>query len=143
VRITERFWPEAQPQPEERGAAATHIDSLLDTVNLDFGAVQTWIGVAGTATTLAGVYLGLDEYDRSKVHGARLPMENLGALLAMLANSTVEEIRALKSMHPQRADVITAGTLIASRVGQRLPAAELLVSESDILDGIALELLDR
>jgi exopolyphosphatase / guanosine-5'-triphosphate,3'-diphosphate pyrophosphatase len=44
-------------------------------------------------------------------------------------------------MHPGRADVVTAGALIATRVAERLDVADLVVSESDILDGIALQLL--
>jgi exopolyphosphatase/guanosine-5'-triphosphate,3'-diphosphate pyrophosphatase len=56
---------------------------------------------------------------------------------------TVQEIRALPSMHPGRADVITGGALIESRVAVRLKVEELIVSESDILDGIALQLMYR
>jgi exopolyphosphatase/guanosine-5'-triphosphate,3'-diphosphate pyrophosphatase len=60
-----------------------------------------------------------------------------------LAGLTVEEIRAIPSMHPGRADVITGGALIATRIAARLQVEDLIVSESDILDGIALQLLDR
>ena len=63
------------------------------------------------------------------------------AMLDRLSALTVAEIRALPSMHPGRADVVTAGTLIATRVASRLAVSELIVSESDILDGIALGLL--
>jgi exopolyphosphatase/guanosine-5'-triphosphate,3'-diphosphate pyrophosphatase len=142
VRLTERFWPDGQPGPEQLGAAAGYVDELLDASGADFDHVQTWIGVAGTATTLAGVYLELDEYDRSRVHRSTIPIPAIGDLLAMLASSTVEEIRAIKSMHPKRADVITAGALIVGRIARRISTEELLVSESDILDGIALELLN-
>ena len=54
---------------------------------------------------------------------------------------TVEQIRALPSMHPNRADVITGGTLVLARVAARLHVPDLIISESDILDGIALALL--
>ncbi|MCW2805081.1 MAG: Ppx/GppA phosphatase [Propionibacteriaceae bacterium] len=142
VRLTERFWPDGQPGPEQLGAAAGYVDELLDASGADFGHVRTWIGVAGTATTLAGVYLELDEYDRSRVHRSTIPLPAIGDLLAMLASSTVEEIRAIASMHPKRADVITAGALIVGRIARRISTDALLVSESDILDGIALELLN-
>jgi exopolyphosphatase/guanosine-5'-triphosphate,3'-diphosphate pyrophosphatase len=56
---------------------------------------------------------------------------------------TVEEIRALPSMHPGRADVITGGALVEARIAARLQVEDLIVSESDILDGIALQLLHR
>jgi exopolyphosphatase/guanosine-5'-triphosphate,3'-diphosphate pyrophosphatase len=53
----------------------------------------------------------------------------------------VDEIKALPSMHPQRADVITGGAVVAARVAHAVRTDELIVSETDILDGIALSLL--
>jgi exopolyphosphatase / guanosine-5'-triphosphate,3'-diphosphate pyrophosphatase len=141
VRMTERFLRTGPPTPEAVAAARAYIDGLLDSSGVDFGSIQTWIGVAGTATTLGGVYLELPQYDRSRVHGLLIPSDDVAGLLEKLRRLTVEEIRALPSMHPGRADVVTGGTLIASRVGARTPAPGMLVSESDILDGIALELL--
>ena len=100
--------------------------------------------MAGTATTLAGVYLELPQYDRARVHGVADPVRpRWPRCWRSCSRLTVEEIRALPSMHPGRADVVTGGTLIASRVAARTPAPGMLVSESDILDGIALELLAR
>lgn len=143
VRVTERFLKVNPPDPADVAQAAAYVDGLLDTTGVDFSSIGTWIGVAGTATTLAGVHLQLEAYDRARVHGTTIPQPALADLLTLLTRMTVEQIRALPSMHPGRADVVTAGTLIASRVGARLPVAGLLVSESDILDGIALELLRR
>jgi exopolyphosphatase/guanosine-5'-triphosphate,3'-diphosphate pyrophosphatase len=141
VRVTERFWPHHQPSAAELDAAAAYIDGLLDTWGADFASVRTWIGVAGTVTTLAGIYLALDVYDRAKVHRSTIPVAHIPGLLTRLAGLTVEEIRAIASVHPKRADVITAGTLIVSRVALRVRAEEMVICESDILDGIALELL--
>ena len=94
-------------------------------------------------TTLAGVYLELEHYDRERVHGAVIPLPAIAELLHQLARMTVAEIRALPSMHPGRADVITGGALIEARVAARLNVQDLIVSESDILDGIALQLIDQ
>ncbi len=77
------------------------------------------------------------------MHGSLIPLAEVAAWAERLQTMTVEQIRALPSMHPGRADVITGGTLIASRVAARTPVPGLLVSEADILDGIALELLAR
>jgi exopolyphosphatase / guanosine-5'-triphosphate,3'-diphosphate pyrophosphatase len=141
VRVTERFLKSSPPTANELAAAAAYVDGLLESSAVDFASVGTWIGVAGTATTLAGVYLELAEYDRERVHGASIPLADLAALLRRLSTMTADEIRALPSMHPGRADVITGGTLIASRVAVHVPVPDMIVSESDILDGIALELL--
>jgi exopolyphosphatase/guanosine-5'-triphosphate,3'-diphosphate pyrophosphatase len=143
VRVTERFLKTSPPEPDRVAAAAAYIDNLLDGAGVDFEQVGTWIGVAGTATTLAGVLLELPTYDRTRVHGSTISLDSLAGLLDKLSRLTVAQIRALPSMHPGRADVITGGTLIASRVAARLRVPGLLVSESDILDGIALSLLAR
>jgi len=141
VRLTERFLSAHPPTADAVAAATAHVDALLDTTGIDFAAVGTWIGVAGTATTLAGVHLGLEQYDRERVHGSVIPLPALRDLFTRLVTSTVEEIKALPSMHPGRADVVGAGTLIAVRIAERLRVDDWLVSESDILDGTALDLL--
>ncbi len=143
VRLTERFLSSAPPAPAAVAGAAAYVDTLLDGTGIDFAAVGSWIGVAGTATTLAGVHLGLEHYDRSRVHGAVIEVAALQALVQGLVTATLPEIKALPSMHPGRADVVTAGTLIAVRIAARLTVDGLQVSESDILDGTALDLLRR
>jgi exopolyphosphatase/guanosine-5'-triphosphate,3'-diphosphate pyrophosphatase len=143
VRVTERFLKQTPVADDDLERATTYVDELLAGSGVDFDSIGTWIGVAGTATTLAGVYLELERYDRERVHGARIPVPAIAELLNRLAGLTVEEIRALPSMHPGRADVITGGALVETRVAKRLHVAELIVSESDILDGIALQLIDR
>lgn len=143
VRITERFLKQNPVAADDLERATAYIDDMLAGSAVDFSSIGTWIGVAGTATTLAGVYLELERYDPERVHGSRIPVPAIDELLHRLAGMTVEEIRALPSMHPGRADVITGGALVESRIGARLNTSDLIVSESDILDGIALELLGR
>ena len=142
VRMTERFLKKSPPEPEDRDRAAAYVDEQLDRSAVPFDRIGSWIGVAGTATTLAGVYLELPEYDRKKVHGSTIPRAAINALFDRLSGLDVEEIKALPSMPAGRADVITGGALIVSRVAVRTPVPELIISESDILDGIALALLD-
>jgi exopolyphosphatase/guanosine-5'-triphosphate,3'-diphosphate pyrophosphatase len=141
VRLTERFLKVRPPVPDDLDRAASYVDGLLDGAGVDFGSMGSWIGVAGTATQLAGVYLALASYDRNRVHGTAIPLADVNRLLDRLAGLTVKQIRALPSMHPNRADVITGGTLILARVAARLHVPDLIISESDILDGIALALL--
>jgi exopolyphosphatase / guanosine-5'-triphosphate,3'-diphosphate pyrophosphatase len=143
VRVTERFLKQNPVAADDLALATEYVDDLLADSGVDFASIGTWIGVAGTATTLAGVYLELEHYDREQVHGAVIPLPALQELLHRLAQMTVEEIRALPSMHPGRADVITGGALIEARIAARLNGGDLIVSESDILDGIALRLIHR
>ena len=143
VRVTERFLKQNPVADDDLAGAAEYVDDLLTGSGVDFSSIGTWIGVAGTVTTLAGVYLELEHYDRERVHGAVIPLPAIAELLHRLARMTVQEIRALPSMHPGRADVITGGALIEARVAARLSVQDLIVSESDILDGIALQLMDQ
>jgi exopolyphosphatase/guanosine-5'-triphosphate,3'-diphosphate pyrophosphatase len=143
VRVTERFLKQNPVADVDLARAAAYVDELLAECGVDFGSIGTWIGVAGTVTTLAGVYLGLEHYDRERVHGAVIPLPSVEELLDQLAAMTVDQIRALPSMHPGRADVITGGALVEARIAARLNVEYLIVSESDILDGIALQLIDR
>ena len=76
------------------------------------------------------------------MHGSTVQNDRLADLLDRLAGLTAEQIRGLGPMEPGRADVITAGTLIADRIARRV-GRPMLVSESDILDGVALDLLAR
>ncbi len=143
VRVTERFLKQNPVADVDLAGAAAYVDELLAGSGVDFASIGTWIGVAGTVTTLAGVYLGLEHYDRERVHGAVIPLPSVAELLHQLAAMTVDEIRALPSMHPGRADVITGGALVQARIAARLDVPNLIVSESDILDGIALQLINR
>lgn len=140
VRLTERFGLVGPVAADVRAAATAYVDGLLDDLDWPLATVGSWIGVAGTVTTASAVIQGLASYDRSRVHGSTLPVAELTGLLDRLATMTADQVRALGAMEPGRADVITAGVLIADRVGRRV-GRPLLVSESDILDGIALDLL--
>ena len=140
VRVRERFLAGDPPGAAQIATASDYIDGLLDASGVPFAEVATWIGVGGTATSLSAVNQQLPVYDRAKVHASTMTRTDLHALAERLLTSTVAQVRELPSMHPKRADVICAGALIADRVGRRV-SVDLTISESDILDGIALGLL--
>jgi exopolyphosphatase/guanosine-5'-triphosphate,3'-diphosphate pyrophosphatase len=139
VRLTERLMRSDPPTAAELAAATEAIDGALDAlpgdgVHLDRAA--TVVGVAGTITTVAAVLLELDAWDRSRVHHARLAVDDVHALTERLTAMTVAQREELR-VPPGRSDVIGAGALILDRVLRRTGAGTLLVSDSDILDGIA------
>jgi len=126
------------------------IASSIITLPLQLGAERRMQDVldryqqqlnGSAATTDFGTFLG----DYLDALGPILRWSLVVSFLLVFAfpSLTVAQIRALPSMHPQRADVITGGALIAARIAARIPVAELIISESDILDGIALELMAR
>lgn len=140
VRLTERHVTSDPTTPAELAAITKDVDSLLDATTVPVGEARAFIGVAGTAATVAAVALQLPEYDRTAVHHARLTGADLRATTTWLTNSTRAERSAVRSIHPGRVDVIGAGALILQRLFDRLALDEVIVSEHDILDGVALSL---
>lgn len=142
VRLHERHLCSDPPTGEEIAACVRDIDAALDESPVSLAAAQTVVGVAGTVTQLAAGILDLAVYDRTAIDQLRVPLEEVEALVQRLLAMTVAERRALRWMHPGRADVIAAGGLILSRVLRRTGVGHLIVSESDILDGIAWSITD-
>jgi exopolyphosphatase/guanosine-5'-triphosphate,3'-diphosphate pyrophosphatase len=143
VRITERCLREDPPTAGEIAAARAFAAEVLQPA---FDAVpiadaRTWVGVAGTITTLSAVAQGLPEYDSERTHLSRLSREEISRTAQRLLAATKEERAANPVIHPGRVDVIGGGALITEVLADKLPGvSELLVSEHDILDGIALSL---
>jgi exopolyphosphatase/guanosine-5'-triphosphate,3'-diphosphate pyrophosphatase len=140
VRLTERFLHSDPPTDEELDSCAAAVRALLaervpDEVR---GRTSAAIGVAGTITSLAALALGLEEYDRGRVHGSTLSAAALAEQLEWLARIPVAARRQLRPLDPERAPVIVAGGVIAREVLAFLRLEALEVSERDILDGAAL-----
>lgn len=137
VRMTERHLRSDPPTRDEVAAADAAITAAIASSAVPLPRARTVVGVAGTITTVAAGVLGLDGYDREAIDQSVLAVEDVHALTQRLLAMTVEERRALPYMHPGRADVIGAGALILDEVLRSTTAGTLLVSEADILDGIA------
>jgi len=140
VRMTERYLASDPPTQAEVTAAITAVDAALhgvDSHGTGVLAARSLIGVAGTITTVAAAVLDLPSYQRDRIHHARLPVAAVHAATERLLRMTVAERLALPFMHPGRADVIGAGALILDRVLRCTTVDSMLVSEADILDGIA------
>ena len=131
VRLTERFGTDF-------GAAAAHVrDMLAGSVPAEVRP-RAAIGVAGTITTIATLDLGLEQEDPDTVHGHSLSAETVAAWTERLEGMSVEEIRALRGMHPDRAPVITAGAVVVRETLAHFGLETLEVSEHDIMHGAAL-----
>jgi exopolyphosphatase/guanosine-5'-triphosphate,3'-diphosphate pyrophosphatase len=137
VRLHERHLHSDPPTAEEVAACVADIEAHLDGCPVDPSVAATVVGVAGTVTTVAAAALDLPAYDRDALDQAVLIVDDVHAAVERLVSLRVAERRALPYMHPGRADVIGAGGLILSRVLRRAGVDTLVVSESDILDGIA------
>lgn len=152
VRLSERRLAACLADPDrhataaELAAVAADVDSALDAglaadPRLDPAGAATLVGIAGTVTSIAAGVLDLPAYDAAAVDQAVLDVGAVRAQCARLAALTTRQRLALPWMHPGRADVLGAGAVVVDRVLARVGAPRLLVSEADILDGIARSLL--
>ncbi|WP_225803330.1 Ppx/GppA phosphatase family protein [Streptomyces sp. NK15101] len=140
VRLTERHVRHDPPTAEEvaaiRADVRTALDLAAETVPID--AAETLVGLAGSVTTVAAIALGLPEYDSEKVHHSRISAAQVAEVTERLLASTHDERAAIPVIHPGRVDVIIAGAVVLREIVERVGAREVVVSEHDILDGIAL-----
>jgi exopolyphosphatase / guanosine-5'-triphosphate,3'-diphosphate pyrophosphatase len=144
VRMTERHLVRGgrvldPPTPQAVAAITADIDAALDLAGqtVPLTGAGTLVGLAGSVTTVAAIALGLDRYDSAAVHHSRIGLDRVREITGRLLAATHAERAAIPVMHPGRVDVIGAGALVLLRVMERAGAAEVVVSEHDILDGIA------
>lgn len=137
VRLTDRCLPDHPASAEDLTAAREHAAGLFAAVTAP-GRADTVVGVAGTFTTLATLHRGAPA--SSRVDGTVLTVQMVDELVDRLGGLTVEETAALPSLDPRRAPVILGGAIVVSEALRRVDASEVVVSERDSLDGIALGL---
>jgi exopolyphosphatase/guanosine-5'-triphosphate,3'-diphosphate pyrophosphatase len=144
VRVSEGYLAGDPPTGTELDAARRAVRGLLDGAIAEvpaLGEPATLVGLAGTVSALARFDLGLAEYDREQVHHHWLTRDAVDDMLGRLAADTVEQRQQRPAMERERADVIVGGALILAEVMGRVGADRCLVSESDILDGLAMSIL--
>ncbi|MGP8301351.1 Ppx/GppA phosphatase family protein [Streptomyces inhibens] len=149
VRMTERHLlhggeisdpPTAGQITAIKADIAAALDRAEETVPLSEAA--TLVGLAGSVTTVAAIALGLDHYDSEAIHHSRVSLAKVREITGDLLSSTHAERAAIPVMHPGRVDVIAAGALVLLSIMERTGAEEVVVSEHDILDGIAWSIAD-
>ncbi|MEZ5115292.1 MAG: Ppx/GppA phosphatase family protein [Candidatus Nanopelagicales bacterium] len=145
VRMTERHLRSDPPTAAEVAAVRADVEAAIDraaqVVPLD--AAETLVGLSGTVTTVAAMALGLPAYDADAIHGSRIAARDVARISDELLLMTRAERAAVPVMHPGRVDVIAAGALVLRCIVERVGLPEVLVSEHDILDGIAWSVAAR
>ena len=140
VRMAERHLAGDPATPAQLAAAERDIDEAIALAGetVDIGGAGTLIAVAGTATTVTALALGLESYDPDRIHLSTITLAQVEQVYEDLAVMTAAERAALGPMHPGRVDVIVAGALILRQVVRAAGTGSMVASEHDILDGIAL-----
>jgi exopolyphosphatase / guanosine-5'-triphosphate,3'-diphosphate pyrophosphatase len=144
VRLTERYVHTDPPSYEELDKLELAVTSVLHQVEdrVPVHDATTLVAVAGTATTVQAIALGLPEYDPERLHRTILSRDEAESVYRLLADMTTEERRAIPVMAPGREDVIPAGASILVMAMRRWGFRQALVSETDLLDGLAWRLLE-
>lgn len=147
VRVTERFMRTDPPTEEETAAARSYIrERIADAAEaVPFDQARTFVGCAGTFTTLSALAQGLDSYDPERIHMSEIPFDRMREVTAELHARTTEQRLEYGPMHPGRADVIGSGSTVVGELmdafEREAGASSFIISEKDILDGIVAGLL--
>lgn len=148
VRLTERCLHSDPPTPAEVAAARQVVRERLEVALgvVPVEGAKTWVGLAGTMTTLSALAHNMTTYDSATIHLSRVPGDDLLSVCERLIGMTRAERAALPPMHEGRADVIGGGAIVVEELARELRARagidELTVSEHDILDGIVLSIAE-
>ncbi|MEU1402071.1 Ppx/GppA phosphatase family protein [Streptomyces sp. NPDC005728] len=149
VRMTERHLVHAgkvsdPPTAEQIVAIRADIEAALDLAEetVPLREAHTLVGLAGSVTTLSAIAQDLPEYDSGRIHHSRISHDRVREITEWLLRSTHAERAAIPSMHPGRVDVIGAGALVLLAIMERIGTEEVVVSEHDILDGIAFKVAE-
>lgn len=142
VRMTERH---LHDDPPTRSQIAATVEDLRAAVRraaeqVPVSDAAAFVGVAGTVTTIAVIALGLPAYDPDAIHGSVLTVAQVEEVTDLLLHMPRSERAAMPVMHPGRVDVIGGGALVLRTLMREIGAGSVIVSEHDILDGIALSL---
>ncbi len=142
VRLTERRLHGDPSSADEVQATVADIRAALALVTEEVPVAEaaSLVGLAGSVTTVAALALDLPAYDPDAIHGSRIAAADVRRVSEMLLAMPRAERAALAVMHPGRVDVIGAGALILRVIVDEFGMDEVVVSEHDILDGIALRL---
>jgi exopolyphosphatase/guanosine-5'-triphosphate,3'-diphosphate pyrophosphatase len=139
--MTERHLRSDPPRSAEIDEAVEDITAIADSALLVADPAREateLVAVAGTATTIAAIALGLKAYDADEIDGTRLTYSQVERVTADLGEADHAARLAIPVMHPGRADVIVGGALVLRTIMERSGLDAVLISEHDILDGIAL-----
>jgi exopolyphosphatase/guanosine-5'-triphosphate,3'-diphosphate pyrophosphatase len=144
VRLTERFLHGDPPRPEELSQALSVVHDYLDDIEREIPAVNDatrLVGLAGTVTTVAAVEIGLSTYDRDRIHHFLLTRAAAEDVFRTLATEKRADRVHNPGLEEARADVIVGGCCVLVGVMRHFGFETCLVSEADILDGLALSLV--
>lgn len=139
VVLTESHLLHDPPRPEELTNAIGLVTDFMDDLIRDHPEVLSAtrvVGVAGSIVTIAAVEIGLQEFDATALHGARMTRENVEEVFRTLATETLADRKFNPGLPADRADVIVGGCCVLVGVMRKLRVSEIMVSVNNLLDGL-------
>jgi exopolyphosphatase/guanosine-5'-triphosphate,3'-diphosphate pyrophosphatase len=112
-----------------------HLDEIFDENFGDENVDASLVGIGGTATALSAINLGLDSYDPNKIDGSVIAYDDVEKIFEDLSQMRLDERLGVKGLEPKRADIIVAGAAIIKRYMERDKIREIIISDSDNLEG--------
>ncbi|MPZ77038.1 MAG: Ppx/GppA family phosphatase [Deltaproteobacteria bacterium] len=146
VRLTERFLGSDHVSDDEFATMTAVIDRELQAMGQPWAQVaarSTWVGIAGTFTTLAAVEMKLARYSHSRVHGCILTRQEVQRQVRLFQSKAVTDRKAIVGLEPNRADIILAGACLIGRMMMLFGAHQVIVSDQGVRYGLLYERLGR
>ena len=141
MRLTEQFLHSDPPSAEELSVAVSASCATTSPTSTapfpDAGQAKTLIGTAGTVWTMGAIELGVDASESERIHHFRLTRAAAEEIFRTLATEPIAQRRHNPGLEPGRVDVIVGGVIVVVSVMRHWGFDEMLVSEADILDGLA------
>lgn len=138
VRLTERFLKGDGSQAEQIAELNSFLQKEL--AKLDKDKLQGEIvAVAGTPTSLAQMNLGLNDYDYNLIHKYKFSLVDLKKNIDILINTPKEELISKYYIHPNRADILLAGSLILQNFVEYMQREDFIVSCHGLRFGVVLD----
>jgi exopolyphosphatase/guanosine-5'-triphosphate,3'-diphosphate pyrophosphatase len=146
VKLTERFIRHDPPLAEELANLSGFVHEQAGRarrrrVGRKGSDNRSIVGMAGTVTTLAAMVLGLDAFDKKKVHGMVISLATLREWRERLLAMTVEERKGLPGMEPGREDLIPQGVVLMEEIVVAFGGTQFTVSTAGARYGVLYEAL--
>lgn len=102
-----------------------------------------FLGTSGTVTTVAGIHLCLDCYDRQKIDGIWMHIDEVTNVSEQLLNLSYKQRSAIPSVGRDRADLVLGGCAILEAMLETWPTPQLRVADRGLREGILAKLMSE
>ncbi len=145
VRLCERLLHHDPPTDDEVRQAREWVARETEAAVADMGHYQaaTFVGTAGTITSLAAMAQKLPAYEPARIHNYRLELDTIQELEQTLLSRTKSDRVGLPCLEKGREEVIAAGAIIIRTVIETLGMSAVLVSDLGLREGVLIDYVGR